>query len=122
MDHSADFSKLVAEAKQHIEEIGVNKLNKLLKESKKLVLIDVRESDEWFSGYIPSAIHLPRGILERDIENLVEDKNSPLVLYCGGGYRSALSCYNLQKMGFSNVLSLAGGIRSWRLAKLPLSN
>lgn len=122
MNHSEDFNKLVANAKKNIKEINVDQLNKQLEQAKEFILIDVRESDEWFSGHLPGAIHLPRGILERDIESLVKNKETELVLYCGGGYRSALSCDNLQKMEFCNVYSLAGGIKAWNSAKLPLSN
>ena len=122
MNHSNDFNRLVANAKKNIKEVDVDQLNKQLEQAKEFILIDVRESDEWFSGHLPNAIHLPRGVIERDIESIIKDKETEIILYCGGGYRSALSCDNLQKMGFSNVYSLAGGIKAWLDANLPLSN
>ena len=121
MDHSKNFEQLVKSAKEQIQEIDVPKLASMQKIRDEFILIDVRECDEWFSGHIPEAMHVPRGILERDIEKLITNKEEPLVLYCGGGYRSALACDNLQKMGYKNVKSLKGGIRDWKKAQLPIN-
>lgn len=120
MDHSSSFLDLVNDAKTRIKEISPQKLFALLEENEKLVLLDVREADEWFSGHLPRALHLPRGLLERDVEKLIHDKKTAIVTYCAGGYRSALAADNLMKMGYKNVLSLKGGVKEWRLNKLPL--
>ncbi len=120
MDHSKNFEELVKAAKEQIEEIGVSDLSSMQKNKVEFILIDVRENDEWFSGHIPEAVHVPRGILERDIEKLITNKEEPLILYCAGGYRSALACDNLQKMGYRDVKSLKGGIRDWKEAQLPI--
>lgn len=113
MDHQDQFLKLVHEAKKNIQEIDPQLLHSMISAKYSFMLLDVRENDEWVNGHIAQALHIPRGILERDIENLVPDKHTPLVVYCGGGYRSALACDNLQKMGYKNVKSLAGGIKAW---------
>lgn len=85
-----------------------------------LCLVDVREDHEWARGYIPGAIHIGRGILERDIERRIPDPDQEIILYCGGGYRSALAADNLQKMGYRNVVSMDGGIRAWQEAGYPI--
>ena len=107
-------------AKERVQEITIPDLQSREASGEALVLIDVREDHEWERGHIPGAIHIGRGILERDVEKSFADKNVPLVLYCGGGYRSALAADNLQRMGYTNVRSLAGGIRGWAAANLPL--
>ncbi len=112
-NHNHEFIHLVNDAKTRIKEIDLNELNSWQKNQKPFVLIDVREESEFAQGAIPHAIHLGKGIIERDIEKLIPDKNSTLVLYCGGGYRSALACDNIQKMGYKNAYSLIGGYGSW---------
>lgn len=116
MNHSIDFVSLVEEIKPFIKEVSIEEVKNKLKINNDFVLIDVREDHEWQQGHIPKAIHIARGILERDINNKLKDKNTEVILYCGGGYRSALSAYNLQKMGFKNVASMAGGIKDWLIA------
>lgn len=118
--HSPGFLALVQAAKGQVREITIRDYRAREAAGEDLVLLDVREDHEWARGHIPGAMHLGRGILERDIEHTVADKNAPLVLYCGGGYRSALACDNLQRMGYTNVLSLAGGIREWMAGGLPV--
>jgi rhodanese-related sulfurtransferase len=115
--HSPGFLALVDDAKARVRHIGVEEYRALLNQDH--VLIDVREDNEWQAGHASGAMHLSRGILERDIETAIPDKNATLVLYCGGGYRSALAADQLQKMGYSNVISLDGGWRAWIAAGLP---
>ena len=117
--HSPQFLKLVEEAKTRIQEIGAPALLRMLQTKDRFCLVDVREAEEYAAGRIPGAQHLCKGIIERDIETAVPDFNAEVVLYCGGGYRSALAADNLQKMGYKRVLSLAGGWRGWRDAGFP---
>lgn len=119
MQHSQAFEKLVAEVKTRIREISIDEVMAKQKRGDKFVFVDVREDHEWEAGHAAGAIHIGRGILERDVEKHIPDYGAEVVLYCGGGYRSALSADNLQKMGYTNVLSMAGGIRGWREQKLP---
>ncbi len=121
MKHSPAFLKLVEDAKTHIRETNVHEVKKRLDAGEKFILVDVREESEWAGGHLPSAIHLGKGIIERDIEQRVPDKNARLVLYCGGGFRSALSADNLQKMGYTNVFSMDGGWRGWIEADYPIA-
>ena len=114
MQHSTEFLKLVEEVKPHIKEVNVEQTQERLQNGAKL--IDVREDNEWQAGHAKDAVHLGRGIIERDIEKEFPDKNTELILYCGGGFRSALSPYNLQKMGYKNVASMDGGWRAWKEA------
>ncbi|MFQ5927095.1 MAG: rhodanese-like domain-containing protein, partial [Terriglobia bacterium] len=111
--HSPRFLALVEEAKQHVREISVPELKQKLAAGGGFHLVDVREDPEWAAGHIPSAQHLSKGIIERDIEAAIPDPNAEIILYCGGGFRSALAADNLQKMGYQRVLSLAGGWRAW---------
>ena len=120
--HSPGFLALVAAARERVREITVSDYRAREAADQGLVLIDVREDHEWEKGRIPGAMHMGRGILERDIERTFADKNTPLVLYCGGGYRSALAADNLQQMGYTNVLSLAGGFREWSRESLPVES
>lgn len=113
MKHSERFEKLVAAVKSHIQEIGIKEVLAKQKAKEPFYFIDVREDHEWNAGHAAGAQHLGRGILERDIEKLIPDLNAEIVLYCGGGYRSALSADNLQAMGYTRVLSMAGGFRAW---------
>src|SRR6266581_3871622 len=119
--HSPRFLKIVENAKQRIREVSVDDVKTKLDRGEKFVLVDVREESEWAKDHLPGAIHLGKGVIERDIEQRVPDLNTPLVLYCGGGFRSALAADNLQKMGYSNVISMDGGIRDWREKGYPLS-
>jgi len=112
-----EFKQLVDEAKSQIAEITSDDLRHMQQQGDDFLLIDVRERDEHAKGAIPGAVNLPRGILEVNIDQLTTDKDCKLVLYCGGGSRSALAAVNLKKMGFKNVKSLAGGYRSWRAAE-----
>ncbi|MBC7881479.1 MAG: sulfurtransferase [Anaerolineae bacterium] len=118
MDHAPAFLALVIEAKKHIQECTVQTVHDRLEKGDSFVLVDVREDSEWQSGHIPGAVHLGKGVIERDVETKYPDSNTPLVLYCGGGYRSALAAEALQKMGYTNVISMDGGIRGWREAGL----
>ena len=120
MDHASGFLKLVNDAKTRIKEEDFRETKKRLDAGEKIILVDTREDAEWVRGHIPGAIHLGRGIIERDIEKTVPDKSTPIVLYCGGGFRSALAADNLQKMGYSNVISMDGGWRGWTEASFPI--
>jgi rhodanese-related sulfurtransferase len=119
-DHSEEFLKLVKDAKTRVREEDYRETKKRLDAGEKFVLVDTREDSEWARGHIPGAIHLGRGIIERDIEKAVPDKNTRVVLYCGGGYRSALAADNLQKMGYRDVISMDGGWRGWTEAGFPV--
>lgn len=113
MKHSPAFLKLVDDAKQRIREVSIAETRSRVKAGK-ATLIDVREDNEWNAGHARGAVHMGRGVIERDIETRIPDRNSELILYCGGGFRSALSADNLQKMGYTNVSSMAGGWREWQ--------
>ncbi len=117
--HSDRFVTLVDDAKNRIEEIDPEEVRLKQKSDEDFVLLDVREQDEWKNARIAGAEYLGRGILERDIEEEYPDTDKEIVLYCGGGYRSALAADSLQKMGYQNVQSLAGGFRSWTEAGYP---
>jgi rhodanese-related sulfurtransferase len=119
--HSTRFLQLVNESKKHVRETNVDEVKAKLDRGEKLILIDVREESEFAKDHLPGAIHLSRGVIERDIEKNAPDINAPLVLYCGGGNRSALAAESLQKMGYTNVLSMDGGIRAWREKGFPLA-
>lgn len=119
-DHSEGFLKLVKDAKTRVKEEDYRETKKRLDAGDKFVLVDTREDSEWARGHIPGAIHLGRGVIERDIEKTVPDKNTRVVLYCGGGYRSALAADNLQKMGYRDVISMDGGWRGWTEAGFPV--
>ena len=118
--HSPRFLAVVSDAKGRIRETTVDEVKAKLDSGESFVLVDVREESEFGKDHLPGAIHLGKGVIERDIEQRIPDVNTPIVLYCGGGYRSALAADNLQKMGYSNVLSMDGGIRGWREKGLPL--
>ncbi|MFN2455728.1 MAG: rhodanese-like domain-containing protein [Pyrinomonadaceae bacterium] len=122
MQHSEGFLKLVEDARSRIHEISVEEANaRLIAHTDNTVrLIDVREDHEWTAGHAAGATHLGRGIIERDIEHFAPDKTAELILYCGGGYRSALAAYNLQRMGYTNVHSMTGGWTAWQAAELPV--
>jgi rhodanese-related sulfurtransferase len=120
MQHSPGFLALVADAKRRIKECSIADVKARLDRGERFHFVDVREDDEFACDCAAGARHIGRGVLERDIENLIPDKDAPIVLYCGGGYRSALAADNLQKMGYTNVVSMDGGIRAWREAGLPV--
>lgn len=119
MQHSPQFLKLVQDAKQRVKETNVPDMKRRMDAGEKMLLVDVREDHEWAKGHLPGAVHMGRGIIERDIESNVPDTKTKIVLYCGGGFRSALVADNLQKMGYSNVESMDGGWRGWTEADLP---
>ena len=119
MDHAEGFLTLVRDAKKRIKEEDVQTTKKKLDAGEKMFLVDVREESEWARGHIPNAIHLGKGIIERDIETVIPEKGATIVLYCGGGFRSALAADNLQRMGYSNVISMDGGWREWTQAGFP---
>ena len=118
--HSEGFLAIVQDAKKRIREIGIEEYKRLREAGDAGQLVDVREDKEWDTQHAAGAIHLSKGVIERDIEKTVPDKNAKLVLYCGGGYRSALATDNLQKMGYTNVISLDGGWRAIEASGLPL--
>jgi rhodanese-related sulfurtransferase len=120
MKHSPGFLKLVHDAKSRVRELDFREVKRLLDAREKLVLVDVREESEWARGHLPGAVHLGKGVIERDIEQAFPEKDAKLVLYCGGGFRSALAADNLQKMGYTNVISMDGGWRGWVEAGLPV--
>lgn len=120
--HSARFLQIVEDAKRRVREVSIDDVKARLDRGDKFVLVDVREESEYAKDHLPGAIHLGKGIIERDIEERVPELSTPIVLYCGGGYRSALAADNLQKMGYSNVLSMDGGIRGWREKHFPLTS
>ena len=118
MIHSTEFEAICDDAKSRVKEITVQETKAKLDAGETFLFVDVREDNEWAAGHAAGATHIGRGILERDIHNFASDKAAEIVLYCGGGYRSALAGDNLQKMGYTNVLSMAGGIKAWRDAGL----
>jgi rhodanese-related sulfurtransferase len=119
MKHSEGFLKLVNDAKSRINEVSVEQTQERVKANPDAILFDVREDNEWEAGHAAGAEHLGKGIIERDIEQLVPDKSTELILYCGGGYRSALAADVLQRMGYTNVYSMAGGWKAWKDAGAP---
>ena len=119
--HSPGFLKVVEAARAQVREVTADQVKAKLDAHQKFHLIDVREESEWAQDHVKGAEHLGKGIIERDIEKRVPDLSAEIVLYCGGGFRSALAAENLQKMGYKNVLSMDGGIRTWREKNYPLS-
>ena len=120
MKHNPGFVKLVEDARRRIRECTVGDVKMKLDRGERFHFIDVREDNEFAVDHAKGALHLGRGILERDIETVIPDKRAEIVLYCGGGYRSALAAENLMKMGYANVASMDGGIRAWREAGYPI--
>ncbi len=118
MKHSPGFLALVNHAKSRVKEVNIDQYQQMPREGH--VLIDTREDREWEAGHAAGAVHLSKGVIERDIESEIPDKSAALVLYCGGGFRSALVADNLQKMGYTNAISLDGGWRAWNAAGLPV--
>ena len=121
MQHAPRFLKIVDDAKSRIKETNVDEVKRRLDGGEKFILVDVREESEFAKDHLPGAIHLGKGVIERDVEARVPDLNTPMVLYCGGGFRSALAADNLQKMGYTSVLSMDGGVRVWREKGFPLT-
>jgi rhodanese-related sulfurtransferase len=119
MQHSEGFQKIVGDAKTRVREMDVREVKKRLDGGEKFIVVDTREESEWARGHIPGAIHLSKGVIERDVETAIPDHDAPIVLYCGGGFRSALAADNLQKMGYKNVVSMDGGWRGWNEAGFP---
>jgi len=117
--HNPGFLALVNEARGRIREIDIDAYRRMREQETPHALVDIREDHEWAAGHAAGAVHIGKGIIERDIEAQVPDKNETLVLYCGGGFRSALAADALTRMGYSNVISLDGGWRAWRAAGLP---
>lgn len=121
MQHTPRFLQIVADAKARVRELTVDEVKAKLDRGEQFVLVDVREESEWAKDHLPGALHLGKGVIERDVEQRVPDTGTELVLYCGGGFRSALAADNLQKMGYTNVWSMDGGIRDWRGKAYPLT-
>ena len=118
--HSPQFLKIVEDAKTRIREITIPELKARMDRGERFHLVDVREDREWAAGHLPGATHLGKGVIERDIEEKIPDTGAEILLYCGGGFRSALAADNLQKMGYTNVTSVDGGFRGWKDAGLPI--
>ena len=121
MDHSPGFLKLAGEAKKHVHEISVAEARAKITASPQVVLMDVREDHEWAAGHAGEAVHLGKGILERDLEKLYPDANTEIIMYCGGGFRSAMTCDAAQKLGYKNVHSLIGGHKGMVAAGWPMT-
>jgi rhodanese-related sulfurtransferase len=119
-EHSNRFLSLVRAAKHNIEEVDINYVKQRLDAKQAFYLIDVREDNEWVEGHLPTAIHISKGIIERDIEKHIPDVNADLILYCGGGHRSALATDSLRKMGYMRAHSMDGGFRAWVKAGYPI--
>ena len=119
--HAPKFLEIVNDARKRVKETTVDAVKAMMDQGEKFVLVDVREESEFAKDHLPGAIHLGKGVIERDIEAKIPDTATPLVLYCGGGFRSALAGDNLQKMGYTNVISMDGGIRDWRAKQYPLT-
>lgn len=118
--HAPRFLQVVNEARQKVRECVVDDVKKRLDAGETFHLVDVREESEYAAGHLPGAMHIGKGVIERDIEKLIPDPHAEIVLYCGGGYRSALAAENLQRMGYDNVISVDGGFRGWKEAGYPL--
>lgn len=120
MNHSPRFLKIAEDARSQIRETDIHEIKRRLDQGDALNLVDVREESEWAAGHLPGARHLGKGIIERDIEVAIPEIDTEIVLYCGGGYRSAMATDNLQKMGYTNVISMDGGWRGWTEAGYPV--
>jgi rhodanese-related sulfurtransferase len=119
-DHSPGFLALVRDAKSRVRQWTIDDYRERVSRGEKFILVDTREDREWDQGHLPGAIHLSKGVIERDIEKAIPDKDVAIVCYCGGGFRSALVCDNLQKMGYTRVVSMDGGFRGWVANGLPV--
>jgi len=119
-NHPPKFLAIVDDAKKRVRETTVDEIKRRMDRADKFTLVDVREESEYAADHLPGAIHLGKGVIERDIEKTIPDTNTEIVLYCGGGFRSALAADNLQKMGYKNVISMDGGVRGWREKGYPM--
>jgi rhodanese-related sulfurtransferase len=119
LHHAPRFLKLVEDSKKRVKETTVKDVKQKMDAGDNFLLVDCREESEWARGHLPGAVHLSKGIIERDIEKAVPDTGAQIIIYCGGGFRSALAADNLQKMGYTNVISMDGGWRGWTEAGLP---
>jgi rhodanese-related sulfurtransferase len=119
--HPPRFLEIVNNAKERVRETTVDEIKSRLDRGDKFLLVDVREESEWQNDHLPGAIHMSKGVIERDVEKKVPDLNAEMVLYCGGGFRSALAADNLQKMGYTKVISMDGGVRGWREKGYPMT-
>lgn len=119
--HSPGFLKIVEDAKSRIRELSIDQVKAKRDRGDKFHLVDVREESEYAKDHLPGAVHLGKGVIERDIEQRIPDPGAEIVLYCGGGFRSALAADNLQKMGYTNVFSMDGGVRGWRERGFPFT-
>src|SRR6476660_3861693 len=119
--HPPRFLKIVDDAKQRVRETTIDEIKSRLDRGDKFVLVDGREESEWQKDHLPGSIHMSKGVIERDIEQKVPNLDAEMVLYCGGGFRSALAADNLQKMGYKNVISMDGGVRGWRDKGYPMT-
>lgn len=122
MQHSPRFFEIAQSAKQRIRETDIQSIKQRIDRGEPFHLIDVREESEWSKGRLPGAVHIGKGVIERDIEKTLPDDNAEIVLYCGGGFRSALAAENLQRMGYRNVTSMDGGYRGWTDAGYPVED
>lgn len=120
MKHSPGFLRVVEETRPRVRETDVEEVRARLRRGDAFHLVDVREDTEWEQGHLPGAVHIGRGVIERDIERLIPDTDADIVLYCGGGYRSVLAAESLQRMGYRRVMSMDGGFRGWSEAGLPV--
>ena len=120
MQHSPGFLARVNAARAKIRETTIDEVASRIKRGEKLLMVDTREDDEWRSGHVAGAIHLGKGVIERDIEATIPDKSAEIILYCGGGFRSAIAAESLQQMGYKNVVSMDGGFRAWKEKGLPV--
>jgi rhodanese-related sulfurtransferase len=120
MEHTPGFLRIVQDSKMRVKETGVEDVKRKMDAGEKFHLIDCREESEWARGHLPGAIHLGKGVIERDIEKRIPDTQAPIIIYCGGGFRSALAADNIQRMGYHNVLSMDGGWRGWTEAGFPV--
>ncbi|MDR0805641.1 MAG: hypothetical protein LBN41_02700 [Enterobacteriaceae bacterium] len=118
--HNPGFEQLCEAARKHVHEVDIHQVKTMMDDGSVPLVVDVREESEFAKDHLPNAKHIGRGVLERDIETIVPDKKTPMILYCGGGYRSALAAESIQKMGYSAVISMDGGYRAWSEAGYPL--
>jgi rhodanese-related sulfurtransferase len=121
MQHSPRFLQIVDEARKRVRETTADEVKAKLDRGEKFLLVDVREESEFAKDHLPGAVHMGKGVIERDVEQKVPEPSTLMILYCGGGFRSALAADNLQKMGYTNVISMDGGIREWREKSYPLT-
>lgn len=119
MKHSPQFLAIVEDAKSRVQECTIHDVNQMLRDQEDFILVDTREDNEWDTLHIQGAIHIGKGVIERDVETKIPDPNTKIVLYCGGGFRSALAADNMQKMGYTQVISMDGGFSAWKNADYP---